>query len=158
MSNRDIVRTLQLALLVAVLGSQELPAQSEYTYDECALRMQYRAFGGVRVVQGQSAEKVGGFNFFGFAPVLPMLAEGPDSVIVNYEAFRSVNNSGAVLQAVGAAAIIAGVVVLTIDHESGWSAGLVLGGMIPLWWGTTRRVQGRDHLSRAIWWYNRGLR
>lgn len=81
-----------------------------------------------------------------------------DSVTVNYDPFRAGNNSGAVLEHVGLTLMVAGAVVTLAEGSNDWSLALSLTGTVPLVWGAIRRVQARERLSRAVWWYNRSLR
>jgi hypothetical protein len=87
-----------------------------------------------------------------------MLAQSVDSVQVHYDAFRAGTNSGAILELIGVTALVGGVLVATAEGSDEWAIGLTLGGLVPLFWGAVRHVQARDHLSRAVWWYNSTLR
>lgn len=119
MGNLTILRASVVAMLIAGSYCARLAGQSTCTYDDCALRIRYRPFAGADVVKGRNNEKVAGYSFFGFAPNVPMLADGPDSVRINHDSFRSRNNSGVVLQLVGTGLLLAGYVAVTIDNDNG---------------------------------------
>jgi len=150
--------TLAVVALLGAFPAVGVAQDVECSYDECALRLRVRAFAGVDVVRGMADERVAKFSFFGFAPDLRMLSGRVDSAGVHYDAFRRINNRGALLESVALAALVASVLVVTVDQDNvGVGVGLALGGIVPLYWGLIDRVRGRDRLRRAIWWYNRGL-
>ena len=145
----------KLAALALVLAFPQagIAQEAECTYDICALRMS-----GKEVRRGTADERVAGFSFWGGAPELPMLSDRADSAGINYELFRKLNSRGGQIQSVAVAMTLAGLIVTLVDQDYvGWGMGLTLAGYVPLFWGASYRSRARDHLHRAIWWYNREL-
>jgi len=147
-----------VALLVALVdptGAANAQAP-DCTYDRCSLRLQVGPFAD-RIVQGTSATLVSRLG--PFAPRIDLLARAGDSTRTHYESFRTSQNRGGALNFVSfAATIVAGSLW---DYRSppqdavwvllGVGAGFSIAGTISV-------RKGRDHLHKAIWFFNRSLR
>lgn len=146
-----------VALLVAtVLPAQVANAQaSDCTYDRCALRLQVGPFSD-RIVQGTSATLVSRLG--PFAPRIDLLARAGDSARTYYEDFRTSQNRGGVLNLVAfVASAVAGFVwdYRRPPQDAVWVLlGVGAGFNIA---GTINIRKSRDHLHKAIWFYNRSL-
>jgi hypothetical protein len=152
-----------VALLVAtVCPARAANAQSsDCAYDRCALRLQSR-IGSDRVVQGAAATPLGRLGLF--APRIEPLVTARDSARVHYEAFRTYQNRGGALEVV---AFVAGCASAYVYFSSG--AFLTTGEPTGVAWGFfgvsvaleiaggINKRKGRDHLHRAMWFYNRSL-
>lgn len=146
-------------MLCAVLGAIVVPnagsAQDSCSYDSCALRVK-RSLIGHRIVQGQHEEPVA--SIVVFAPRLQMWSERSDSADTHYAAFRARHNAGAIFSLVGLAAFATGTVLALSDRGSETIPLVtVIGGLTFTVVGFAFQLDGRNHLSRAIWWYNSTL-
>jgi hypothetical protein len=145
---------LTAALLIFVTSTPVSAQQeSQCTWDRCALRVQ-RNFFGARLVRGIDGEKVMGLGLFPRA--LPFLAERSDSAAVHYDAFRSRQSSGTVMALLAVAAFIAGGVAYEHGNE-GTGTGIMLGSLTLGVVGGAVLASGQNHLSQAVWWYNRSF-
>ncbi len=130
------------------------------TYEQCALRIQYRLFD-VRVVQGAAETPVGRIALF--APRIEPLATASDTVRFHYAAYRNGQVGGAVLTLVGSVALIGSAAVAfgsafsTSDANEAAYAALFGAGVVAAFVGIAATRRAQDHLQRAIWLYNRSL-
>lgn len=147
--------SIALGLTVAaVLFPLSAPAQTPAcTYEACALRIKHRFFS-QSIVQGAEEKKVATIGMI--APRLAIFAERSDSAHIYYRSFRSAHNTRLWL-ALGAAASLAGSLVASQNDEDGVAIALLAVGVGFTTGGAILSVKSRDHLSAAIWWYNREL-
>ena len=149
-------RTNRVLWAVALLGGpaclwvQLCQAQSSNcTYDQCAVR-----FHSGRLVQGLEGKPFARLGIF--STRIAPFERSSDSVRAHYNSFRSRQRTGTALEFLGLAAMTAGLVVIA-DRGHSADAGQVLffaGIGISLGGGFAFRSAG-NHLSQAVWWYNR---
>jgi hypothetical protein len=152
---RPLVALLLLGLAAGSAGGQA-PA---CTFDSCALRLRHTFFGGVTLVQGHEARRVGRLGLF--APRVEALAAASDSAQRHYQAFRSHRNTGGALLLVGAVAAgaAAGLAYDRSHYEKNKTAFWSLFGVGLTFsiWGGVHVTKSNDHLQQSIWFYNRDL-
>lgn len=146
-------------VLVAALGIAPVASaspQDACTYDTCALRVSGR-----KVLQGIDGERVAGTSFLGFAPRIELFAERSDSAGGWYERFRSATNTSSSLFMIAAIpATIISVAAIADPHgqpSEALAIGLLATLTVSLTAGLIVGLPAPDHLSRAVWWYNRTL-
>src|SRR5262249_20722301 len=121
------------------------------TYDQCAIR-----FHSGRLVQGVEGKPFARLGIF--SAHIRAFERGSDSVRTHYDAFRSHQRTGTALELLGLAAMTAGLFVIE-DRGHSSDAGQILfflGAGISLGGGFALR-SASNHLSQAVWWYNRGF-
>ncbi len=153
-----VPKTATVATLGLTTGALFFPLSAmaqaaDCTYETCALRVKHRFFS-QEIVRGAEEAKVATLGII--APRIALLAERSDSAQVYYHSFRSAHNTRLWL-ALGAAASLAGSFVASQNDEDGIAIGLLAVGVGFTTGGAILSVKSRDHLSAAIWWYNREL-
>jgi hypothetical protein len=142
-----------LSLAATLTGPALAQQDSACTWDRCALRV-HRNFLGARLVRGIHEEKVAGIAWF--PRPLPFLAERSDSAATHYNTFRSRQRNGTAVLLVGLAAVVASsAIVAGGDDGAGLAVGV--GGFTLMLAGGALVASGQNHLSRAVWWYNRSF-
>lgn len=153
--------TCRAAVLLFVIAVAPLPAlnaqAADCTYDTCALRIQH-TFWQDRLVSGIDARVIARLS--AFAPHIETLATAGDSVRNHYQAFRTAQNTGGVLNILSAAVAI--VWAFSVADGSFYDPRpedyVLMGGSLALGIaGTLSTRSGRNHLTQSIWHYNRGL-
>ena len=144
---------LLAVLIIASAARLEAQTTSGCTYDRCALKLK-RGFLSRRLVAGMQEEQVASVYFL--APSLERFAERSDSAAYYYVRFRSRQNSSTWL-ALGSVAAFTAAMIINDSNEPVAGTLLVL-GVGGLTVGLVRGISAPNDLSRAIWWYNRGLR
>ena len=140
---------------LAVAGVRPAVAQSDScTWDTCALRLRPALFGR-QIVRGQESIKVAGVGFI--AGPIGLFRDAPDSVRVHYDAFRRGHNTAAALVLAGLTGLIASTAVFANDGDDGLAAGLLVASFGFTVAGIVVSMRAEDHLSRTLWWFNRGL-
>jgi len=153
--------TLAAFASVFVLGSLAPPvarAQVDSlrcSFDDCALRLQYRFFS-TRLVRGTAALPVARLGWF--PPHVAALEGSSDSVKVHYKAFQSLQKRSAWLTIAGLATTVATTLFFRSDYrDSGAKLGLFLGGIGLSFASGIHHLLAQNQLSQSVWWYNREL-
>lgn len=136
----------------ALLGvARPMTAQTpDCTYDGCALRIRSG-----RILQGRSGASLAKL---GMIPArVSVLAESNDSTRWHYQIYRARQRTGSILGVVGLAVGLVGSAVLNDDSDDGVGVGLLVGGFGLTMGGSLYSRSAVNHLSDAIWWYNRAL-
>ncbi|HYK11368.1 MAG TPA: hypothetical protein VEV39_11255 [Gemmatimonadales bacterium] len=150
-----MIRVVTIAVLVTlpmVLQAQDTPP---CTYERCALRIEdANPRLPARVVQGIEGRPVGTFGLF--SPAIPLLASGPDSVRIPYEAFRTRQHLFTAFGALSLASLIAVPMVTHMSaHGPGSAAYVMLGTSVAFGAGALAVGLGaRSKLDEAIAQYN----
>ena len=155
MSSRLLVRAA-LVLIPLILGTAAVAEaqQAGCSYDSCALRLRYRGTGDRRIVAGDPGHSVedGGF----WSKNVPVLAAGSDSVRFHYVEYRSHATRAGWVGVFGAVAV--GVAAsLNFDDDKTAAISLYSGGFILGIISAVNHSRSEEHLSRAMWLYNRDL-
>lgn len=121
------------------------------TYDLCAVRLQSG-----RIVQGIGGKRIASLGIF--SSRIPVFEQASDSVRAHYTSFRSAERTGALLEVVALAAMTTGLVLIT-DRGNSTDAGQVVffAGLGVSFGGRFAIRSAANHLSQAVWWYNRAL-
>ena len=143
--------------MILLLGAHRGHAQApDCTYDRCALRLHAGLFRG-QLVQGRNAERVAGLGLF--PPHIGLLAQASDSAQGHYRSFRSAQTTGASLGLVGAVAMTIGLLIVADQGRSAEAGSVLFFSGAALTFGGGLVLRGAtNHLSQAVWWYNRGIR
>jgi len=143
-------RVLVAATLASLSTQPALAQDSACTYDRCAVRLHSG-----RMVQGMDGKRIASLGMF--SSRIAVFERAPDSVRAHYNAFRSAKHTGTLLEVISIATATTGLFLVADgrSHDAGEvlfyaGVGLSIGG------GFAFRNAG-NHLSQAIWWYNRGL-
>lgn len=154
-----VTRRLSLGLIAltasASLASPPAVAQlATCSYVRCFLSPQRHP---PRVVQGAAATPVADFGFF--APHIDLLASHVDSARIQYEAFRSAYNRGAIFRLASITAGIAELIVFAANPKANHGLAIGMAGVTVPVWITAMVYSGKaqGHLERAIGYYNRTL-
>lgn len=137
-----------LTLLASAGGAHAQAAGC--TYDSCALRLHSG-----HLVQGVEARRIKGPGFFSSS--IPLFEQASDSVRTHYQSFRDARRTAGTLNLVALAAMTTGLLVLA--HQSDDDVGLPFfyGGLALSFAGGFSLRKASNHLSQAVWWYNRDL-
>ena len=156
LSGRPYLLAASLAAGVMALNLTPASAQApDCTYDRCALQLR-GGFWGVRVLHGRNQEPIARVGLF--SSRISVFATASDSVQWHYRFFRSRKAAGTALQFLGLAATTVGLVIIADQQESSAAGSIFVFGGLGLSVGGSISLQGAsNHLSQAIWWYNRGL-
>ena len=148
------VRLMLLVGIALSVVSPSVGAQGDTvcTYDQCALMLR-AGFWGTRLLQGVREEPIARIWFL--APRVSVFTMRTDTASVLYESFRRKYNGGAWLQVAGLGLLLGA--SLLADESEAAAIGLVGSGVVLTVAGVLRAASGRHDLSRALWWYNRGL-
>ena len=138
-----------LALLVT---AQSASAQDACTYDECALKVT-RGFLGTSILKGTEEERVA--RIILLAPHLDLFAQRSDSAGLYYEAFRGQQNRSTWFLIGGAAAFLTGPLLARENETAGIA--ITVTGIGALVVAVVESISASNKLTRAVWWYNRGL-
>jgi hypothetical protein len=146
-----LLRATLLFVGLIGLGRPSVAQAPACTYDECALRLQSGQL--VRGLEGKRVARLGLFP-----PRIAIFEQGSDSVRAHYSSFRSAQRTGAIVQLVGLAATTTGaIIVLAQGRPGGAGEVLFLGGFGLSFGGSFAFRSSGNHLSHAVWWYNREL-
>src|SRR5204863_9950367 len=148
---------------IATATSMSAPAAAQNPacpYIRCLLSIQHEAG---RVVQGAAATPVAQFG--AFAPRIDLLANGSDSTRHYYQAFRTAYNRGSAFHLVGAAAFIAGAIVVLVHPNENFhptanvttGTGIALGAVLVSAFGMVSHHQAQLDLERSMAFYNQAL-
>lgn len=145
-----------IAFAFLLAGVQHGFAQApDCSYDRCALRLNSTLFR-TQLVRGRDAEPVARLGLF--PPRVTLFEQANDSARNHYRSFRSAQAAGAGLGLAGFVGLTVGF-FLVVDERRRVDAGaaLAVGGLaLTLGGGLAMRSAG-NHLSQAVWWYNREL-
>ena len=150
-----------VAIATAISMSAPATAQERACpYIRCFLSIQHDAS---RVVQGAAATPVAEFG--AFAPRIDLLANGSDSTRHYYQVFRAAYNRGSAFHLVGAAAFIAGAIVVFVHPNENFhptanvttGTGIALGGVLVSAFGMVSHHQAQLDLERSMAFYNQAL-
>ena len=158
------IKQLTLGLIaITTATSMSPPAAAQARacpYIRCFLSIQHHPPG---VVQGAAATPVAEFG--ALAPRIDLLANGSDSTRHYYQAFRAAYNRGSAFHLVGAAAFIAGALVVFVHPNENFhptanvatGTGIALGGMLVSVFGMVSHHQAQLDLQRSMAFYNQAL-
>ncbi|MBM4185286.1 MAG: hypothetical protein FJ207_13880 [Gemmatimonadetes bacterium] len=157
MSRRLAYLAFPLAAVFAAsgrdVGAQASPA---CTYDTCALRVAYSP-AGAALVRGTDQVVVNGLGLW--SGDMRRAFEGNRLSQDLANGYRVRHNAGTVLSVAGGILFFGGLLAsdgnISIDLDT--NSLVTLGGLALTVVGTRVSVSGDDHLSRAIWEYNRTL-
>jgi hypothetical protein len=121
--------------------------------EACALRVRYRLFR-TEVVRGPEDLRVARIGFG--APPLEEIFSRSHEASLSFERFGKNHNRSSWLRVLGGIEIAAGLVARSLDEED-WAVGLSISGVVIEMAAMLFRTRANEHLSRAIWWYNRSL-
>ena len=151
--------SLFAAALSAQRPTNDALSPSACSSDACALRREGR-----RVLRSAGDSEVLRLGAFGAPQLAPLMLGAGDSALAYARSFNSGYASGA--QKLWTGALLVPVVGLPLAYLNDrrprktleWSlvAVAVSAGVLQVW-GARQVRRSRNHLSRAIWWYNRDL-
>lgn len=148
------MRTVAVAAAMLGAAPAALRAQgvAECTYEVCAVRLQTRFLGGVRVVQGADAQRVSRNGFF--AMRVALFESAGDSVRAPYQSYRRYSRRAGLIGMVSGVA--GGLAYFSYDNGDDGMGHVFLGTGLVLGVVSAYHVaKGNDALQRAIWAYNR---
>jgi hypothetical protein len=138
----------------AITWAQATEVDGGYeAFDSCALRVRHGLFR-TEIVRGTEGLRVAGIGW-GNPPLGELFARSPRAT-VSFEAFRRDHIRSSWMTALGGIEIVGGLVARARDHED-WARALTIGGIVVEVAGMIFRARADEHLSDAIWWYNRSL-
>jgi hypothetical protein len=144
------------ALLAAAPHGLSAQIPSDCTYDQCALRIHYSP-AGAALVRGVDQVVVNGLGLW--ANDLSRVFAGDRRSQSLADGYRVRHNTGTVLSVAGGIMFFGGLLAsdgnISIDLDT--KSLITIGGLALTVVGTRVSVSGDDHLSRAIWEYNRLL-
>lgn len=145
-----------LVLLATIPHRTSAQVPQECTYDQCALRIHHSP-AGAALVRGVDQVVVNGLGLWA-GDLSRVFAGDPRSQSLA-DRYRVRHNAGTVLSVAGGIMFFGGLLAsdgnISIDLDT--KSLVTLGGLALTVVGTRVSVSGDDHLSRAIWEYNRGL-
>jgi hypothetical protein len=122
-------------------------------YDSCALRVQYRLLG-TKIVRGTDDTDVARIGFG--APALQELFARSDRASISFDQFREDHLRSSWLGLLGGIGFVGGLVAGARGNEE-LAAGLSIGGTVFSVGSGIFVTRSREHLSKAVWWYNESL-
>ena len=141
-------------VIAALAGLCIRPCQgqaSDCTYDLCALRLHSGS-----VVQGLEGKRIAKLGMF--SSRIAVFEQAPDSVRGHYNSFRSAKRTGTLLEVVALAAMTTGLVLIADQGKSNDASQVFFFAGLGFSIGGGFAFRGAaNHLSQAVWWYNRGL-
>jgi hypothetical protein len=149
-----------VAIATAIsMGPPAAAQERACPYIRCFLSIQHDR----GVVQGAAATPVAEFG--AFAPRIDLLANGSDSTRRYYQAFRAAYNRGSAFHLVGAAAFVAGAIVVFVHPNENFhptanvttGTGISLGGLLMSVFGMVSHHQAQLDLERSMAFYNQAL-
>ena len=124
-------------------------------YDRCALRFTL-GFGSWSIVQGMDSRNVGRLGMFRGPKVANLVATVPDAAEEARRFERGYARSSALLWG-GAAITVIGAGLAAGNDGHPVAMGLSVSGAALMTYGAWRHGRSFNHLSRALWLYNRSL-
>lgn len=122
-------------------------------FDDCALRIRHRLIR-TEIVQGTESIEVARIGLRN--PPLQDLFARSDRAAVSFDEFRKDHRRASWLTVLGGIEIIGALVARAQDNED-WANALSISGIVIEVAGMIFRTRADEHLSDAIWWYNRSL-
>jgi hypothetical protein len=154
---RRSILPFAVQLTLATAAAPLIAQTPACTYDQCALRVAYSPAGSA-VVRGAEEVVVDGLGFW--AGDMASVFVGSSLSQDLADGYRLRHNAGTVLTGVGTILFFASLIASDGNLSIGLGDGSTLawlGGVALIAIGTRVSVSGDDHLSRAIWEYNRTL-
>ena len=147
------MRILILAGALLVTLSAVAVAQEDCDWDTCALMIKSGGFS-PGLVAGVEETKVEGMGMFPSRDLIDFFAERSEPAAAHFRTYRSRQATGSGMFWGGLVVLIAGAAVAA-ETESGAGAIVGLGGLAVSFTGAAVMGTAPDHLSRAVWDYNR---
>jgi len=151
---RYLIGAVALVIAARTIPAQT-PADSQCTYQACALRIERSFFNPIRVVSGASGDVIkGGAS----GQRLEAMLVGSDSATSYLRKYARANKRSTVLGLLGVGAYAFG--FFHSDHYRHTSTGdaiAVVAGAVLVTASIPSGFAAQRHLSRAIWWYNESL-
>ena len=128
---------------------------SATVYDSQALRFE-SSWGNANIIRGAKGEVVGTVGWFRDFDVEKLVQSSPEAAAAAKD-FRVSNYRGSLVSSIGASLVAIGIVVATNNSNNASTPVLIIAGAGGIGWGLVHINASYSALSRALWWYNRGL-
>jgi hypothetical protein len=128
---------------------------SATAYDSQALRFE-STWGSADIMRGAKGEVVGTVGWFRSFDIEKLVQSSPEAAAAAKE-FRVSNYRGSLVSSIGAGLVAAGLIVAGNNSNNASTPVLIIAGAGGIGWGLTHINSSYAALSRALWWYNRGV-
>ena len=139
-----------------VAGRSTASAPADCDYDRCSLRFTL-GFGSWSIVQGAEEKKVGRIGAFRGPDVAKLVATVPEAAEEARRFRKGYSRSSAMIWG-GSALTLLGVGLAAGNDGNPVAVGLGVAGAAAMTYGAWNHGISFNHLSRALWLYNRSLR